>query len=323
MSEYGNSGNKKWLVVVNPNAGTRKGEKDWPKIQELLTKYDFNCHTEFTQNRNHAISITSSAIEEGYRDIIVVGGDGTLNEVVNGVFRQNVCAPTDVAIGMIPVGTGNDWGRMYGLPKKYKKAIKVIRKNYLFTQDAGFVSYHDEEGSHERYFINVSGMGYDALVALKTNRMKDRGRGGTMAYILNIFTGLYQYENIHFDISVDGKDVFSGKVLSMNLGICKYNGGGLMQVPNAIPDDGLLDVTVIKAISKFKIIKNVKKLYDGSIAKLKFVNTYRGATCRIVSRPQGSVYLEADGESLGHSPLEFSVIPKALNFIIPEPETTE
>ena len=323
MNENGISGKRKWLVVVNPNAGTRKGEKDWPKIQELLSGQGFDCHTVFTKNRNHAIALTSSAIEEGYRNIIVVGGDGTLNEVVNGVFRQNVCAPADIAIGMIPVGTGNDWGRMYGLPKKYNKAIKVIKKNYLFTQDAGFVSYQDDEGSHERYFINVSGMGYDALVALKTNRMKDKGKGGTMSYILNIFTGLYQYENTHFDISVDGKDVFSGKVLSMNLGICKYNGGGLMQVPDAIPDDGLLDITVIKAISKFKIIKNVTKLYDGSITKLKFVNTYRGATCRIVSRPQGSVFLEADGESLGHSPLEFSVIPKALNFIIPEPETTE
>ncbi len=308
-----------WLVIVNPNAGSRKGEKDWPGIKELLSENGFTYNALFTENRNHAISITATAIEDGYRKIIVIGGDGTLNEAVNGVFRQKACPPSDIIIGMIPVGTGNDWGRMYNIPKKHKQAVKVIKKEHLFTQDVGFVSFYDDAGRQERYFVNVSGLGYDALVAMKTNQLKDKGKGGTFSYTLNIFTGLFQYKNTHFDIEVDGEEVFSGKVLSMNLGICKYNGGGLMQVPNAIPDDGLLDVTVIKAISKLRIIRNVARLYDGSFVKLKFVNTYRGKTCKIVSRPRGTVFLEADGESLGHSPLEFSVIPKALNFIIPKP----
>ena len=312
-SEYGN-----WLIVVNPNAGSRKGEKDWPKIKELLTGSGFSFNAIFTENRNHAIKITAAAIDDGYTNIIVVGGDGTLNEVVNGVFSQQSCAPSEITIGMIPVGTGNDWGRMYNIPRKYKKAIKVIKKGNRFTQDVGFVRFYDDGEKQERYFINVSGMGYDALVAHKTNQLKDRGKGGALSYLLNIFTGLFQYKNTHFDIAIDGDDVFSGKVLSMNLGICRYNGGGLKQVPNAIPDDGLLDVTVIKAISKFKIIKHVAKLYDGSFVKLKFVNQYRGKNCRIVSRPRGAVFLEADGESLGHSPLEFSVLPAALAFLVPE-----
>ena len=310
--------NNNWLVVVNPNAGSRKGEKDWPKIAGLLDENGFTFQAIFTESRNHAIKLTVSALEEGFRKIIIVGGDGTLNEVVNGIFRQKICPAGEVVIGMIPVGTGNDWGRMYGIPKKYKKAIGVIKKEHCFIQDVGYVTYYDELEKKDRYFINVSGMGYDALVAHKTNQLKDRGRGGKMSYLLNIFAGLFQYKNMHFDIHVDGKEVFSGKVLSMNMGICKYNGGGLMQVPEAVPDDGLLDVTVIKGISKFKIIKNVAKLYDGSFIKLSFVDTFRGTSCRIVSRPHGSVMLEADGESLGHSPLEFSVLEKAVCFIIPQ-----
>jgi YegS/Rv2252/BmrU family lipid kinase len=320
MDEGGMAINENWLVVINPNAGSRKGEKDWPKIAELLDEYGFKYKTVFTENRNHAIDLTASALNEGFRKIIAVGGDGTMNEVVNGIFRQKACSSNEVIIGMIPVGTGNDWGRTYEMPKKYRKAIKVIMKDYRFTQDVGHVSYYDQDEKQERYFVNVSGMGYDALVALKTNRMKDKGKGGTMAYMMNIFTGLFQYKNTHFDIDVDGKHVFSGKVLSMNLGICKYNGGGLMQVPNAIPDDGLLDVTIIKGISKFAIVRNIAKLYDGSFIKLKFVDTFRGSNCRIVSRPKGVALLEADGESLGHSPLDFSVLPKTLNLIIPEPK---
>lgn len=193
----------------------------------------------------------------------------------------------------------------------------------MFTQDVGYITFHTKDGEQKRHFVNVSGMGYDALVALKTNKMKDKGRGGTLAYIYNIFSGLFQYQNTHFDITVDRKKVFSGKVLSMNLGICKYNGGGLMQVPDAIPDDGLLDVTVIRGISKFAIVRNVAKLYDGSFIKLKFVEQYRGASCTIISRPKGIVQLEADGESLGHSPLEFSVIPTALNVFVPQNKPAE
>lgn len=310
--------NDRWLVVVNPNAGSRKGEKDWPRISRLLNDQSFDYEAVFTRNRKHAIDLTAGAIEEGFRKVLVVGGDGTLNEVVNGVFQQKRCPVNDVILGMIPVGTGNDWGRMYNLPRKYGKAIEAIKKGHVFTQDIGHILYDSDEGQQERYFVNVSGMGYDALVALKTNRMKDKGRGGTLAYLLNIFTGLFQYRNTYFNIKVDDKEVFSGKVLSMNLGICRYNGGGLMQVPDAIPDDGLLDVTVIKGISKFKIVKNVAKLYDGSFIKLNFVKQFRGSSCTIVSKPAGVVLLEADGESLGHSPLHFTVIPKALNVIIPE-----
>ena len=306
-----------WLVIVNPNAGNKKGKKDWPTIKNKLEKHGFNFHAVFTEQRNHAVSLTARMIGEGYRKIMVVGGDGTLNEVANGIFNQKDCPPEDMLIGMIPVGTGNDWGRTYNIPKKYGKAIKVISKENTFTQDVGYVEYHDDDGAHERYFVNVSGMGYDALVAEKTNRMKDRGRGGTLAYFLNIFTGLFQYKYTPFKISVDDKEVFSGRVLSMNIGICKYNGGGLMQLPSAIPDDGLIDITVIKAISRLKIIQNVAKLYDGSFVKLNFVSTFRGKTCTVVSRPEGRVLLEADGETLGHSPLHFSIREKALRFIIP------
>lgn len=309
-----------WLVVVNPNAGSRRGEKDWPKIKKLLSRQGFKYDEAFTESREHAIKLTSDKIKEGYRKIIVVGGDGTLNEVANGVFLQDACISSDVVLGLIPVGTGNDWGRTYSLPKKYAEAVAVIKNNFLFGQDAGRVSYHDENGEHIRYFVNVSGMGYDALVAQKTNQMKDKGRGNPMAYLLNIFTGLFQYKYTSYKIAVDDKEMFNGRVLSMNVGICKYNGGGLKQVPNAIPNDGLLDITVIKATSKLNLFKHIGKLYDGTFIKLRFVETYRGKTCQIISKPEGTIFMEADGESLGHSPLNFSVIPQALSIVIPEKE---
>jgi len=318
MEMHQHTHNEKWLVVGKPNAGSRKGETDWPAIQDFLLDRGLTFDHLFTQNRAHAIAITASLISnQGYRKIIVVGGDGTLNEVVNGIFSQESVLPGEISLGMVPVGTGNDWCRMYGIPMDYAGAIEVISAGNTFTQDIGFVTYYIGDTPMERYFINVSGMGYDALVAQKTNLMKDKGFGGTFAYFINVFTSLFQYKYADFMIELDDKEVFSGRVLSMNLGICKYNGGGLMQVPHAIPDDGKLDVMIIKATPRINIIRHVSKLYDGSFLRLPFIQTFRGEKCLIRSKPEGAVYLEADGESLGHSPLQFTVLPRAMKFFVP------
>ncbi|MDZ7743026.1 MAG: diacylglycerol kinase family protein [Bacteroidota bacterium] len=307
---------EKWLVVVNPNAGSGKGRKDWPIIRQLLEDKGFIFKDVMTRARFDAIDIAKEQIEKGFRKIIVVGGDGTLNEVVNGIFMQNAVPTNGITIGMITVGTGNDWGRMYHIPVKYKKAIKAIRKGKTFVQDAGKVKYDLNDKTEERYFVNIAGMGFDALVAQKTNALKEKGRGGVMAYLYNLITGLFQYKITRLRIAVEDKEVFEDDVFSMSLGICKYNGGGMMQLPTAVPDDGIFDITVIRKTTKLRIIRNIKNLYDGSFIKLPEVETFQGRSVRVVSIPSNSVFLETDGESLGHSPLEFNVIPGSIKIIV-------
>ncbi len=297
----------KWKVIVNLHAGSKKCERDWPKIDKLLRNANFNMDVSFTEKLGHTIDIVQQSIEvDGQRQFLIVGGDGTLNEAVNGIFRQAKCKSTDVLLGMITVGTGNDWGRMYAMPESYEKQIEILKQGSTFVQDVGVVQYRYDTSDNKRYFINIAGMGYDALVAKKTNTMKQKGRGGMLVYLINLVTGLFQYENTHLDIDADGKRVFSGRVFSMSIGICKYNGGGMMQLPYAIPDDGLFDVTIIKKTN----------LYDGSFIKMKEVETYTGKKFGISSTPNHSLYLETDGESLGTSPLDFEVIPKSLKFIV-------
>jgi YegS/Rv2252/BmrU family lipid kinase len=254
--------------------------------------------------------------KHGFRQIVVVGGDGTLNEVVNGLFRQNICQPSDILLGLISVGTGNDWGRMYEIPASYKKQVRMLQKRHTILQDAGQASYRLSGEVENRYFVNVAGMGYDALVAEKTNAAKQKGKGGTITYLLNLISGLFQYRSIHLEISVDGKVAFTGKVFSLSIGICKYNGGGMMQLPDAIPDDGQLDMTIIRQITRYRVVTNLKYLYDGTFVNLPEVNQYRGKVITITSKPAHRLYLETDGESLGHSPLVLKVIPKAVRLIV-------
>jgi YegS/Rv2252/BmrU family lipid kinase len=304
---------QEWFVIVNPNAGRRKGEKDWKKITGLLVEHDITFISVFTEHRNHAVKLAKKYIESGFKNIIVVGGDGTFNEVVNGVFSQHKYHPTEITLGLIPVGTGNDWGRMFNIPSKYEEAIRVIAGEKTFIQDVGKVTYVNSDASHIRYFVNVTGMGYDALVAEKTNKQKDEGKGGPLSYLLNIFTSLFSYQNKEYEVIVDGKKI-RGDVFSMNVGICKYNGGGMMQLPFAVADDGLLDLTVINKIGKFKVIRSVRRLYDGSFTKIPQVRTYQGKTISV--NALSPLYLEVDGESLGHSPFFFEIIPKSLKVII-------
>lgn len=303
-----------WFVLVNPNAGTRKGLKDWDKIRMLLEEAGIPHQFIFTKHKEHAISLTTRNIKKGYRKFIIVGGDGTLNEVVNGIFFQKNVPTIEFTVGMIPVGTGNDWCRMFNIPFKYKEAIKIIAQNNTFIQDIGKVTYHNSNKPKGRYFINVAGMGYDAVVAAKTNSDKAKGRGGPMVYLKNLFTSLLFYKHSNIEVYInDEKEPCKCKAFSMGVGICKYNGGGMKQLPNAIPDDGLLDMTLIKKLGKLSVLKEISHLYDGSFINHPKVATYTGKKIKITSAP--SISLEADGESLGHSPFVFEIIPKCLRVV--------
>jgi YegS/Rv2252/BmrU family lipid kinase len=314
MNDKGPAENR-WLVIVNPNAGKRKGEKDWPEISKLITEAGIDYVHEITAHRDHAIFLAESYIEKGFRKIIVIGGDGTMNEVVNGIFRQKSCPTTDVTVGMIMVGTGNDWGRMYHLNENYIKAIDTIKKRRLFVQDAGLVTYQDGSGEKQRYFMNSGGMGYDALVVQMTNRAKDKGQGGPLSYLLNLLKGLFKYHHTYLNIEVDGNSVYKGRVFSMSVGICKFSGGGMMQLPFAVPDDGLLDVTIFNKVTKFTVIRHISKLYSGHFTHLPFVQTHQGNIVTIESTTQEPSFLETDGESLGHTPFSFRIIPKSIKVI--------
>jgi YegS/Rv2252/BmrU family lipid kinase len=305
---------EKWLIIVNPNAGVKKGGKDWPQISQLLDSAGIFHLCVLTEHRNHANQLAGEFIQEGYRNIAVVGGDGTMNEVVNGIFQQKYIAPSAITLGMIPVGTGNDWCRTFAIPFDYENAIHILKIGKTFLQDVGMISYFKNQDILKRFFINIAGMGYDALVAKKTNISKEKGRGGPLTYLYFVFSSLFQYKFIEAIIEIDDHQVFKGEMFSMNVGICKYSGGGMLQVPAAIPDDGLFDVTLIKKTQKWMVIRYANKLYDGTMVNLPFISTFRGKLIRI--RSIGKIYLEADGESLGHSPFVYEILPQSLKVVV-------
>lgn len=305
---------KPWFTIINPCSGSQKASTDWPVIESLLKKANIPYQPVFTGYRNHATELTREAIAGGWRRILTVGGDGTVNEVVNGIFQQNDVPTTDFTLAMIPVGTGNDWRRTIGIPIDYEEAVKTIHQGDIFTQDVGYVQYLEKGKPKGRYFINIAGMGYDAFVTSKTNLMKELGRKmGVYSYLASLFGCLLKYKHTRVKVTADQEEI-TADLLSMNVGICKYSGGGMMQVPKAVPNDGLLDLTLIKKMSKLQIIKNVPKLFNGSFIHLPQVLSARGRKVIVESDP--AIPLEVDGESLGSSPFEINILPRSINVVM-------
>lgn len=302
-----------WFLIINTYAGAGKARKYLTEIFRLIKDAGIHFTHRFTDYKGHGISLIQEAIKNGWRSIICVGGDGTINEAVNGIFSQNSVPTTDITLAMIPVGVGKDWGKTIGIPSNYIDAIRVIKQGITYIQDVGLVKYYNLDKPQKRYFVNIAGIGYDAFVTENANYMKRQGHSGTIPYLLSLLSCLIRYKYKMVKLKID-KHELEGKAFSINVGICKYSGGGMMQVPDAIPDDGFFDITFIKDVGKLDIIKNVNNLYDGTFIQHPKIETFRCRKISIHSHPK--IFLEVDGESLGHSPLYFEIIPKSVKVVV-------
>jgi diacylglycerol kinase family enzyme len=152
--------------------------------------------------------------------------------------------------------------------------------------------------------------------------MKQEGKKGTVRYLLSTVKCLLKYNYVHVKIAIDDRMVIEDDVLSLSIGNCKYVGGGMKMMRDAIPNDGLLDITAVRKLSILKFALNVKNLYDGTfIDKLEEVSVFRGKKVHVVSDPPHSLNVETEGETLTNSPFDFEIIPLAINVIVPKEST--
>ena len=299
---------------MNPVAGTGRGLEDFPQISKLLRDNSIPSDPVFTEHKYHAVELTVTAVNKGYRKIIVIGGDGTLHEVVNGLFIQKSVRPDEVLLAVISVGTGNDWIRMFGIPTRYSEAIRAIREGKSFVQDDGEVTYGESQYKQKRYVANVAGSGFDAFVIRRFNHLKAKGRTGRWLYPFSIVRSFFTYKSTGVKVYVDDKLVYNDLLFSMAVGICKYNGSGILQLPAAVADDGLLDLTLIRPLHWWHIIFRLRKLFNGEIYQIGHVQHVQGSRITVTSSPD--MLLEVDGELLGTTPLEFGILHRAIKVIV-------
>ena len=304
----------RWFVIVNPVAGKGLGLSDWPIISKLLRDNSIAFDFAFTEHRFHAIELSVEAVNNGYRRLIVVGGDGTLNEVVNGLFIQKQCEPKKILLAVIAVGTGNDWVRTFGTPRNYTAAIRAIVEGHSFLQDVGKVTYTESNFEQTRYMANVAGLGFDAYVIQIFNHLKLKGYKGKWLYLYSLLQGFFSAKPAGATIEVDGKVIYNKLLFSLAVGICRYNGGGIQQLPRAVANDGLLDLTIIRPVHWWHVVFRARRLFNGEIYSIGHVQYAQGKSIKITSAP--SMPLETDGELQGYTPVTISVVPQAIQIVV-------
>jgi YegS/Rv2252/BmrU family lipid kinase len=306
---------EQYFVVVNPLSGGGRSQKLWPQIEAKLKAESLNYTHKFTERAFHAYSIVQEAIAAGHRIILVVGGDGSLNEAANAIFDQTAVNPSEVKLGLISVGTGNDWGKTMQVPADFNKCIDIIKAGHTFKQDIGKAYYQENGTEKHRYFVNIAGIAYDAYVVENTMAVNRKGAYGKLYYQWGIFKCLFSYKNTQVKISSEKGTLMDEEVFNGTIAICRYNGGGMIPNPYAVPDDGIFDITAYSKIARLKVATSVGKLYNGTIETLKEAHLFTAKEVHIDSTP--GIRLETDGELLGTTPFRFEMKQRALNVFSP------
>ncbi|WP_158839755.1 diacylglycerol/lipid kinase family protein [Polaribacter sp. L3A8] len=298
---------KSWFIIANPTSGNRNFSKQWKEIQQLLNNKNIDYSFAFTQFSKHEIELVQNAIQKGFRNIISIGGDGTLHNVVNGIMLQRYAKTSDITIAVIPLGTGNDWIKTYNIPNNIEKAVEIIYKKKTILQDIGVL----ETENKTTYFNNVAGLGYDGYIV---NKLKSLKKFGSIAYLLAGIYGLLFYKKSIFKIIFDDKVIKTNCLMTV-FGICKFSGGGMQFTKDVNSSDGLLDITVAKNLTFLDLIFNIKKLYNGNIVHHKKVETYKTKKIKVI--PQSSKpFIQADGELIGTGTISVGIVKKAVNFCV-------
>jgi diacylglycerol kinase (ATP) len=281
---------KENLFIVNPVAAGGKTARVWPSIEEELRAHNLPFDFRFTDAPGPATALAREGVEQGYGMVVAVGGDGTVNEVVNGLMSPE-SEKAEAVLGVIITGRGSDLARTIGIPSDYSEACARLA------------------GQRQRYFVNVGGGGFDAEVAERANRAPNF-MGGTIPYLSSLVTTLIAYRNKEVELILDEEQPMKMVVNSVVVANCQYFGGGMRVAPDADPHDGLFDVVVIGDIDKVDLLMTVPKVYDGTHITHPQVDVYRARRVHVHS-PQ-RLLLQVEGEVCGEAPLTFQIIPSAL-----------
>jgi diacylglycerol kinase (ATP) len=297
-------------VIVNPAAGAGKTAKKWPQIMSLLRSLELDFEHDITEAPGHAIELAKLAVDKGYEMVVSVGGDGTIHEIVNGLHEAG--GNSNVAVGIVNTGTGADYIRTIGVPRRYKEACQCLLSSGRRTVDLGVVEYTRDGQRKKRLFVNFAGIGFDAEV-VKATTEKFKALGDMPSYLMGLFSTLMSYKNRHVSIIVDGEHG-ERRICTVMLNNGRYGGGGMLPAPNADPGDGFFDLVIIDDITKPDLIMSLPRIYKGTHLTHPKVTLMRAREVEI--RPTLTSAVQADGELLGEAPACFSVLPAALSIVV-------
>lgn len=288
------------FFIVNPSAGSGRALRAWKRLQELTGTA---LPSRLTKGPGHASELAVEAAQEGYPLVVAVGGDGTANEVVNGLMQLS--PERRPAFGQLSSGTGNDFARNVGLPRRVDQWVRMLREPRLRSLDLGRVN--------GRYFLNATGVGFDAEVAYLADRLPTVFTG-TFNYLVSILVELVTYRSETMRIQVDGTRL-EKQCFLVAVGNLPHVGGGIRICPGARADDGLFEVVVVEALPRLEVLRVLPKAFSGGHIGHPKVQVYSGR--QVIIDSDAPLHLQADGEVFAGLPANFEVHPAALQLLVP------
>jgi diacylglycerol kinase (ATP) len=308
------------LIIVNPKSAGGSTELRWAKIASDIATHFGTFKVEFTKHQNHATELAENAANAGVKLIIACGGDGTINEVANGILNSG----QDTELGVLPSGTGGDFRRTLGLPANPSECAKILQEGGTKTIDVGKVTFQSHDNKPiSRYFVNVSSFGLSATIG---ERVKEKNRfqwlpfdalRGKAKFAYSTVQTVLDLEPTIVWVKLDDKEKTQLQTLNFCVANSRYFGGGMKIAPDAKIDDGFFDVINIGDIKTAKVLLNAYKLYGGSHLDLSEVNATLAKRVEVSSANGEEIHIETDGELPGKLPAVYEIVPMALKVRVP------
>jgi len=305
------------LVIVNPaSAGGRTG-RDWPRVQRCLRDAGVEFEAGMTSTAGDATRLAREALRDGFARVVAVGGDGTLNEVVNGFFDPETRAPInpEAALGMLPSGTGGDFRKTAGIPLAHAAACALLARGDVRTIDAGRIDYHGGGAPAPRWFVNIADCGIGGDVVHRVNASR-KAAGGTLTFLYHSLAALMTFGSRMVRVDVDGT-VTEGPMQNVVVANAQYFGGGMRIAPEARLDDGLFDVVLLADMGRRRAITGIGTLYRGRHVGRPGVTVSRGRVVTVTPLEQRPILFDVEGEQVGRAPATLTCLPGALRLCAP------
>ncbi len=299
----------KTFFIVNPRSGRGKPGRLWPQISEVFRAQDRTFEVAFTERRGHGKALARQALQDGFELIVAVGGDGVVNEVVNGMMADGKAVNPQATLGIVPCGSGNDLARMLGLPRETLAAARhLAQSSQSRLIDIGEVVFTSGGRKELRFFANDANLGFAADVVARLERTGKFSRG-TVPYFVALLLTALRHRSQFVRLCVEDRP-YEGMMTTVLVCNGQSTGGGMWIAPEASLDDGLLDVIVVGGLRPWEIFWHAPKIYRGTHIAMRQVSVHRARTVTVTSPQRLSVV--ADGELIGESPATFRVLPLAL-----------
>jgi YegS/Rv2252/BmrU family lipid kinase len=313
---------KKTVVVANPQSANGALRRRWPTMLKAIEGALPGCEARLTAGPGDATRLAREALQAGAELVVAVGGDGTIHEVGNGFFDGGKPIKPEAAMGLVPFGTGGDFRKTAGIPKDLDGALALLRAGERRTIDVGLLEYR--RGTHagpveSRVFINIASFGIAGLVDSIVNR-SSKMLGGKLSFLLATARAALRYENQRVRLVFDGNEAEAVEQTINNVAVAngRFFGGGMMIAPRAELDDGRFDVVAVGDVAALEMAKDFGKLFKGTHLSLPKVSSWRATRvdARAV-REDEDVLLDVDGEAPGALPASFTLLPRALQLVVP------